>query len=126
MDKKKILIVDDEEQIRNVLIVKLEGSGFDVVDAKDGKTGLEVALNQKPDLMLLDLVLPEMDGMTLLGRLREDPRGRNLPVIILSNLESAEDVEECRKKGVYDYLVKTDWSLDDVVKKIKSALKIAE
>lgn len=121
--QKKIVVVEDDSQIRDVLVRKLKDEGFDVVSAEDGKTGLEKALDEKPDLLLLDLILPEMDGMTLLEKLREDEFGEDLPVIILTNLENAEKIEESRERGVNDFLVKTDWSLDDVVTKIRSTLK---
>ena len=122
MDKKKILIIEDEKPIVDVLVKKITEAGFYAISANDGKEGLEKAFGENPDLVLLDIVLPVMDGMTLLTKLREDERGKNIPVIILTNLDSGDKVEECRKKGVYDYLVKTEWSLEEVVEKIKKAL----
>ena len=122
MDKKKILIIEDEKPIVDVLVKKITEAGFYAISANDGKEGLEKAFGENPDLVLLDIVLPVMDGMTLLTKLREDEKGKNIPVIILTNLDSGDKVEECRKKGVYDYLVKTEWSLEEVVEKIKKAL----
>lgn len=121
--QQKILVVEDENQIRDVLTRKLKEEGFGVIEASDGKTGLDKALEEEPDLLLLDLILPEMDGMTLLEKVREDEFGKNLPVIILTNLENAEKIEESKEKGVNDFLVKTDWTLDDVVAKIRTTLE---
>lgn len=121
---KKILIIEDEKTILEVMVKKLEKEGFSVLTASDGKSGLNTALTEKPDLVLLDIVLPEMDGLTLLEELRKSDIGKNLPVIVLTNLENSENLEESKRKGVYDYLIKTDLSLEDVVKKVKSALKV--
>ncbi len=119
---KKILIIEDEKAISSVLQKKLEESGFEAITATDGETGLETALNSDPDLILLDLIMPKMDGMTLLEKYNQQIQGKKVPVIILSNLDSAEKIEESKRRGVYDYLVKTNWSLDDVVRKIKDTL----
>lgn len=121
-ETKRVLIIEDEEDVLSVLVKKLEEAGFRTLTAKDGREGLEKALKEKPDLVLLDLVLPVMDGITFLDGLRKEEVGKAMPVVILTNLESAEKVEESRRKGVSDYLVKTDWTLDDVVNKIKQAL----
>lgn len=120
---KRVLIVEDESQILDVLVRKLKKEGFNTLQARDGKTGLKMALDEKPDLILLDIILPEMDGLTLLDKLRESEAGEDIAVIVLTNLESDEKLEESRKRGVHDYLVKTDWSLEDVIGKVKKALK---
>lgn len=123
-DKKKILIIEDERLLLNAIKRKLEGSGFEVIEAHDGAEGFGVAKEKKPDLILLDIVLPIMDGVTLLERLREDEWGKDVPIIILSNLSDASTISESKKKGVNDYLVKTDWKIDEVVEKVKEALNI--
>ncbi|KKQ50299.1 MAG: Response regulator receiver [Candidatus Woesebacteria bacterium GW2011_GWC1_38_13] len=118
----KILIVEDEETILSVLVKKLTECGFSVDTANDGETGLDKALNNNPDLILLDIVMPKMDGLTFIENYNQDKQTNKAPIIILSNLDNAEKIKECKEKGVYDYLVKTNWSLDDVVSKVKTAL----
>jgi DNA-binding response OmpR family regulator len=121
---KTILIVEDEQLLSKAIRRKLEKNAFNVIDAFDGGEGLAVALEKHPDLILLDIVLPIMDGVTLLDRLREDPWGKDVPVIILSNLSDASIIKESRERGVNTYLVKTDWKLDEVVEKVKGALNL--
>ena len=120
MTKKRILIIDDEQQVISALQKKLGEEGFDVLTASDGKEGLEKALKDNPDLILLDLILPIIDGVTLLDKLKTDDNVKEIPVIILTNLDDSDKVDECRKKGVYDYLVKINWTLEDISKKVKS------
>ena len=115
----KILIVEDEHMVRDAIKRKLESSGFEVLEAGDGQEGLQRAESGKPDLILLDLILPLMDGLTVLEKLRGSEWGKNIPVIVLSNLSDTKTVQESKQKGVFDFLVKTDWTLDDVVSKIR-------
>lgn len=119
----KILIVEDEKAILKVLSKKLTDAGYQIISSSNGKEGLDVALKEHPDLLVLDIILPEMDGMSLLTKLREDTWGSNVPVIILTNLGDGDRIAESKKKGVYDYLIKTDWSLVDIVSKVNEALK---
>jgi DNA-binding response OmpR family regulator len=85
---------------------------------------LEMALNKKPDLILLDLILPEIDGITVLKKLRDSNEGKNIPVIILTNLSSSDLVKKAMAEGSTSYLVKVNWKIDEVVKKVKEELKI--
>lgn len=121
--KKLILIVEDEKTLFNALDMKLESAGFRTLGARDGEECLAVATKEHPDLILMDIVMPKMDGMTALSKLREDEWGKDVPVIILTNLSSAEDISRATKKGVYDYLVKANWKLEDVVEKVKKTLE---
>ncbi len=124
MEKKKILlIVEDEVNLLRLLEQEFLKEGFGVLTAIDGVTGLNVALKDHPDLILLDLILPKMDGMSLLRALRKDPWGMDVPVIILSNLSEAEKISEASEQEVFEYLVKADWKLEDVIKKVKERLK---
>lgn len=118
----KILIIEDEEAELRALKNKFQGEGFECLEAKDGAEGLRLATRYRPDLILLDLILPVMDGITMLKKLREDEWGKDVPVVILTNLSDDKAVTESIKNGVYSYLVKTDWRLEDVVKKVKSKL----
>ncbi len=121
--KKKILIVEDEMSIKKALAIKLEEAGFEVFESSDGKEGLEMALETKPDLVLLDIIMPKMDGLTLLKHLRADKKGRNIPVIVLSNLNDEEKIEESIKNNIFDYLIKTDWKIEEVIEKVKARLE---
>lgn len=124
MPKKKILlIVEDEINLSKLLEQEFLKEGFDVLTALDGIQGLEMALTNHPDLILLDLILPKMDGMSLLRELRKDSWGMDVPVIILSNLSEAAKISEASEHEVFDYLVKADWKLEDVIKKVKDRLK---
>ena len=121
--KAKILIVEDDIDLLEVLIKKFELEKFLVLEAPEGKIGLEEALRNHPDLILLDIVMPVMDGMTMLMKLREDSWGKNVSVVLLTNLSDESNVAEAMKHGVYDYLVKVDWNIEDVVKKVRAKLK---
>jgi DNA-binding response OmpR family regulator len=121
-NKKKILIVEDETSLRNALRDKLMLEGFIVLEAKNGEEGLDVALRDHPDLILLDIIMPKMDGLTMLKKLREDVWGKNTKVILLTNLSDNEKVSEALLQGSYDYLVKSDWKIGDVVAKIRARL----
>jgi DNA-binding response OmpR family regulator len=121
-DLGKILIIEDEKLILEALQLKFNEFGYEVVLAYDGKEGLEKALSEHPDIILLDIILLVMDGLTFLRELRKDPWGANVPVLILSNLSDANTIEESKNKGAFDYLVKTDWRLNEVVDRVKKTL----
>ncbi|MFA6375917.1 MAG: response regulator [Candidatus Paceibacterota bacterium] len=125
-NQKKILIVDDEAVLLELLSSKVSQGGFLVVEARDGDEGLQKALSEHPDLILLDIIMPKMDGITMLKKLRLDPWGKNVPVIILSNLNTAESVEKSLANGAYDYLIKIDYTLDDLVRIVKNRLEKQE
>ncbi len=119
---KKILIVEDEAALRMALEFKLKGEGFEVISAIDGEDGLKKALEEKPDLMLLDIILPKMDGFAVLEALSKNDQCNAMEVIILTNLSQSGEVlkhEECVR---YEYLVKADWKLDDLIEKVKNKL----
>ena len=119
---KIILVVEDEESLRNALNDKLTRENFNVLEAKDGEEGLEIALKYHPDLILLDLLMPKMNGIEMAGKLRQDKWGKNAKIIILTNLMETEKVQRELENSVYEYLIKNDIKLDDVVKKVKQAL----
>ncbi|MBU2229584.1 response regulator [Patescibacteria group bacterium] len=120
--KEKILIVEDEDSMRMALSNKLTAEGYHVFVAQNGKEGLEIALKEHPNLMLVDIVMPVMDGMTMMKELRNDKWGKDAKAIILTNLSDAEKTAEAVDRGVYDILVKSDWKLEDVIDKIKDEL----
>ena len=123
-DKKKILIVEDELSLLKVLELKFENEGFQVFTTTNGEDGLELALQNEPDIILLDIIMPKMDGITMLKKLRETSYGKGANVIILTNLSDSHAVEESMKAGVFDYLIKNDWKLDAVVDKVKAVLRV--
>ena len=122
-ENKKVLIVEDEKSLRKVLVKKLIKEKFDILEAKDGLDGLDKAIEHHPDLILLDIIMPVMDGITMLKKLRSDKWGKEVPVIILTNLVDAGKTQESLEQGVYDFLVKSDWKIDDVIKKVNNRLK---
>ena len=122
---KKILIVEDEQDLCEALIDKLGREGFLPRGAKDGEEGLELALKEHPDLILLDIVMPKMDGMTMFKKLREDKWGKNVPVILLTNLSATDEklIKAMVENEPAYYLVKSDWKINDVVEKVKETLE---
>ena len=122
---KKVLIVEDEAPLRNAVSDILSFEGFDVFQAKNGQEGLDTAIKERPDIILLDLMMPIMDGLTMLEKLREDQEyGKTAAVILLTNINDPEKVAMATEAGSYDFLVKSDWNIEDVVKKIKGRLGI--
>lgn len=120
---KKILIVEDDSVLSWVLIKKFKKEGFSVLLAKNGEEGLDVALKEHPDLILLDIIMPKMDGITVLKRLRVHQWGSSVPIILLTNLSSVA-VDQDVQDDVCEYLVKADWDIGEVVKKVKTELGI--
>lgn len=124
--KYRVLIVEDERPLAQMLCDKLAREGFDAKMAKDGQEGLAIALDWQPDLILLDLLMPNMDGMTMLRKLRSDPVGKTMRVILLTNLSDTQKVYEAMTYDVRDYLVKTNWDLDDIIKEIRTKLSFTK
>lgn len=103
---KKILVVDDEENIRNIVKFNLEKAGYQVVMAQDGMDALQKVALDIPDLIVCDVMMPKLDGMGVLKKLKENPATENIPVILLTAKGSQQDVLEGWKGGVHNYLVK--------------------
>lgn len=119
---KKILVVEDEEPLRRVLKDILTYEGYEVLEAVNGIEGLGEALNKHPDLILLDIVMPRMDGLVMLQKLRENDWGKTALVMILTNLSDNDDViKETEAEGI-EYFVKTDIKINEVVAKINEKL----
>jgi DNA-binding response OmpR family regulator len=121
---KNVLVIEDEKELVEVIVSQLKEEGIDVHVAHDGVEGLEASLKIHPDLILLDIIMPRMDGMTMLEKLRKDSWGKNAKVILLTNLSDNEKVAEAIKQHSYDYLVKADWNIRDVVKMVKEKLGV--
>jgi DNA-binding response OmpR family regulator len=120
MEKKKILIVEDDALILDTLAGRFQEEGFYVTAVADGTKALESAFEGHPDIILLDIVIPEMDGMAVLNALRKDEWGKKVPIILLTNFSDSARVAEAISYDVYDYLVKADWKIDGLVQKVKS------
>lgn len=119
---KKILIVDDEHDVQKILGDKIKSEGFEVESAFDGEDALKKVNKEKPDLILLDIIMPRMDGISFLHELKKDPELDAIPVIMLTNLSSKEKVQESVEAGVRDYLVKAHYTLGEVIKKVKERI----
>jgi len=120
---KKILFIEDESALQKTLSDYLKKEGYEVISALDGESGLRLAQTQKPDLILLDLILPKMDGFEVLRKLMENPETKEIPVIILTNLERMEDIGRALELGAKTYLVKANYTLKEVTEKVKKALE---
>ena len=120
--KKKILVIEDEATLQKALNEVLLQEGFEVLSANDGIIGLETAKKENPDLILLDIILPKMDGFEVLAKLKADDE--NTPVVILTNLSDVNDVQKALDLGATTYLVKADYHLNEVIQKIKEILRM--
>jgi two-component system phosphate regulon response regulator PhoB len=119
---KLILIVEDEPPLSDVLKDHFENEGFRIIVAKDGEEGLMLALSKKPDMILLDINLPKLNGLDMLKQLRTYEVGKSIPAIALTNLNDTKEVNEALASGVSDFLVKADWSIADVVDSVRRKL----
>jgi two-component system alkaline phosphatase synthesis response regulator PhoP len=117
---KKILIVEDELPLSSSLKDKFKAAGFDVVVAADGQKGFEVAKIEKPDLILVDILLPKLDGISMAKKINK--LGLGTKMIFLTNLSDSKHISDAVAAEVTDYLVKADWSINDVVNKVKQKL----
>lgn len=115
---QNILIIEDDSFLIGLLKKKLIAFGFNVSEASDGNKGIKKIKEEKPDLVLLDLLLPTIDGFEVLSIIKKDPATSSIPVIILSNLGQKEDIDRCLSLGATDYLIKAQSTPDDIVAKV--------
>ncbi|MCK5588686.1 MAG: response regulator [Candidatus Pacebacteria bacterium] len=123
-DIKKVLIVEDENSLRMALVDKFTREKFKVVEAKNGREGLELAVSEKPDIILLDLLMPDMDGLTMVDEMQKIEGMDETPIIVLTNSSGTNSVIDVLDHGITDYLIKSDWSIADIVDKVKDKLRI--
>ena len=124
MDKKyRIAIIEDEPFLATMYVTKFELEGFEVLRASDGTEGLELIKNNRPDLILLDIVMPKMDGFEVLTLLKKDAETAKIPVILLTNLGQRTDIEKGMALGAADYIIKANYTPAQVVAKAKEHLK---
>lgn len=119
---KKILIVEDDKFLRELVVTNLAKKNYAISEAVDGEEGVKKTKEEKPDLILLDLVLPGMDGFEVLSQIKSDPAVSSIPVIIFSNLGQKEDIERGLALGASGYLIKAHFVLSEVVEKIRQLL----
>ena len=121
---KTVLIVDDNKPLVDAVAIELKSAGYRVITAEDGKKGFELSLREKPKLILLDILMPNLDGLEMLKKLRlhDDKYCNGVPVIILSNLDSEEVIKTAKELKCSDFLVKTDTSLSKLVQMIKDKI----
>lgn len=118
---KRVAIIEDNRDIREMYSFKLKAGGFEVLEGEDGEAGLELIRKEKPDLVLLDIMLPKKDGFDILREINAPDSGiKGLPVIVISNLSNREDFFEAKKLGAIDFLVKSECIPADVLKKVRS------
>ena len=119
---KKILLIEDESALQKTIGDALSQEGFEVLSALDGEVGLRLAQEKCPDGILLDLILPKVNGFDVLKNLKESKETKNIPVIVLTNLEGMEDIQKALDLGATTYLVKSNYTLEEVVEKIQKAV----
>ena len=121
---KTILIVEDDTILRDLISRKLrKDSDYEIVEAVDGEEGIKKAKEKKPDIVLLDLILPGIDGFGVLEQLKKDSELAKIPVVILSNLGQKEEIERGMKLGATDFLIKAHFTLSEIAKKVKTLLE---
>lgn len=119
---KKVVVVEDDEHISKVYQVKLQKEGIEVILARDGEEAVAMISSEKPDLVLLDLMIPKKDGFGVLEDIKKIPELANIPVIVLSNLGQQSDQERALALGAVEYLVKVDYPIQEVIDKVKGYL----
>ena len=119
---KTILFIEDEAALQKTFSEILSTEGFTVISALDGENGLALAKSEKPDLILLDLILPKLHGLEVLQEIKKDNNIKDIPVIVLTNVESIEKIDKALELGATTYLVKSEYSLEEVITKIKKTI----
>lgn len=122
-NKFKILLIEDDPFLLSMYTTKFELENFKVITAEDGQKGLRLAIEESPDIILLDILLPKMNGFEVLKELKSDNNVNNIPVILLTNLSQRDEVEQGLNLGADDYLIKAHFMPSEVVEKIKKYIK---
>ncbi|MFA6588033.1 MAG: response regulator [Patescibacteria group bacterium] len=121
--KSVVVLIEDDQMIREMYQAKFTKAGYEIHDAADGAAGLELVKKIKPDIILLDIIMPKMDGFQVLKQLRENPDFQKTPIVMLTNLGQEEDVKKGQELGSTDYFIKTNFTPSAIVDKVKSLLK---
>ena len=123
---KRLLFIEDELALQKTLGDMFRRNGYEVISALNGKAGIELANKEKPDVILLDLILPKMDGFEVLSNLKKTEETKEIPVIILTNLDNMSDIDKALELGAKIYLVKANYSQEEVVEKVNQVLSSRE
>lgn len=123
MEKKKILIVEDDNFVAEVYFAKLTEMGYETILAQNGQEGLDALKKNKIDLVLLDILMPVMDGMEMLEEVKKNDEWKNIPVILLTNVGEKESIQKVREMGVKNYLIKSHFTPAEVIEKIEGVFK---
>ncbi len=121
----KILIVEDDPLTLTVLSKELGNEGFCIFEATDGKQAIDKALGECPDVILLDIIIPEIDGLAVFKKLRNKGCCKDTPIILLTNFEKTEAITDALEMGKCDFMIKTDWDIKDIIKRVKTHLSIS-
>lgn len=121
--KPKILLIEDDLFMTGLLVKELNVFNYDIEIAKTGTEGVEKFRSFKPDLILLDIILPDLNGLEALRQIRREPEGRETKVLVLSNISETTDMEEAKRLGVAGYMVKANFSLTEIINKIRQILE---
>lgn len=119
---KQILFIEDESALQKTFGDLLKSEGYEMISALDGESGIRLAKIKKPDLILLDLVLPRMHGFEVLKELKADDKTKDIPIIVLTNLEGLKDIEKALELGATTYLVKTEYTLEEILERLKKVI----
>jgi len=123
VNQSKILVVEDDPFVSNLLIKNLLSAGYSVINAVDGQKALTMLETERPQVILLDLLLPGLDGFEVLKKIKANPETSKIPVFILSNLGSQDDINKALQLGATDYIIKANFTLTEIVERIKTVLK---
>ncbi len=124
MGEKKILIVEDDKFLRETLAKKFVAQGMQVQAGVDGKNALEILKTFTPDMVVLDLLLPDIDGFGVLTEMKKEDKFKATPVIVLSNLDKSDDMQKAKGLGASDFMVKSNFTLNEIVSRVKTTLGI--
>jgi DNA-binding response OmpR family regulator len=119
---KKVLIVEDDVFLSNIYNKKFSNEGFEVFTASDGKKAVIIIKQKKPDIILLDIMIPQMDGFEVLEEIKQDPEVKDIPVILLTNINEQDGIKKGYDLGAKDYIIKTFFTPSEVVGKVKKFL----
>jgi two-component system, OmpR family, response regulator VicR len=122
VSKKRILIIEDDRALQGALNEMLAQENYETIIALDGEDGLQKAVVEKPDLILLDIILPKKNGYEVLSELKNGPQ-KDTPVLIMTNLEEIDDIQKALDLGAKTFMIKSDYSLKDIIQKIKENLE---
>lgn len=122
---KKIVLIEDDKILSDSVYNALKDAGFEVGRAFDGEEGLKLVESEKPDLVLLDILLPKLNGLVVAKKLKSNPLTKAIPIIILSVLDKSASVAEALESGVYEYMIKDDFKVEEIVARVKEKLGIS-